>query len=167
MNAQYKIFTDGACTKNGREGAIASYGWAIYQNNELIKEGKGKVQGKQTNNRGELSGILYALQYFTKAYPHTPAELYTDSECSLKGINKIAKTEQGLTNLDLLREIKPIMYGITFKHIRGHMKDDSFETQSNNYVDRLATSVIEDIQSEDISELLKCLDPMSTAELLT
>ena len=56
-----KVYTDGACSCNGKEGAIG--GWAfcvIGENDELIYSESG-AEVNTTNNRMEFTAMLRAL----------------------------------------------------------------------------------------------------------
>ena len=54
------IYTDGACSNNGRKNATAGYGVYISENNpNNISE---RVVGKQTNNVAEVLAIIKALE---------------------------------------------------------------------------------------------------------
>lgn len=54
------IYTDGACSNNGRKNATAGYGVYISENNpNNVSE---RVVGKQTNNTAEVLAIIKALE---------------------------------------------------------------------------------------------------------
>lgn len=58
------IYTDGACSNNGRKNANAGYGVYISENNpNNISE---RVVGKQTNNVAEVLAIIKALELIKK-----------------------------------------------------------------------------------------------------
>ena len=73
LNNSLNIYTDGACTNNGKINAKAGIGIYI-ENMYNISE---KIKGKQTNQRAELYAILKALQLINiKNY--TNIIIYTD-----------------------------------------------------------------------------------------
>ena len=84
--AQYNIFTDGACPNNGTESARA--GWGIIICDEYFNQihtGKGKIIGKQTNNRAELFAILSAFQWIKdNTSEGDTVTIYSDSEICIK-----------------------------------------------------------------------------------
>ena len=53
---EYYVYTDGACSNNGKSNALAGIGifFDINDNRNLSK----KIEGKQTNNTAELSAII-------------------------------------------------------------------------------------------------------------
>ena len=53
----YKLYTDGATTKNGFEGAYGGYAWALIANDKLIREGSGG-ESPTTNNICELKAMI-------------------------------------------------------------------------------------------------------------
>eukprot|EP01070_Trichotokara_eunicae_P009965 Trichotokara_eunicae@DN6220_c0_g1_i1.p1 len=50
------IYTDGACTNNGKRGATAGYG--VHFPSEPHRDISGKLKGLQTNQRAELQAIV-------------------------------------------------------------------------------------------------------------
>lgn len=70
------IFTDGASYMNGKPDCLSSYAFLIItRSGDMIAEGSGIVNGNaQSNNRGEISGILHGLELYcemlSSAQPH-------------------------------------------------------------------------------------------------
>ena len=57
----YDIYTDGAASKNGKEGAIGGWAYIIIKNKkQIIDKESGRVDGA-TNNQMELSAAIYGL----------------------------------------------------------------------------------------------------------
>ena len=56
------ICTDGACTKNGKEGALAGVG-VFFGDNDPRNISEALQGDVQTNNRAELTAFIYALQH--------------------------------------------------------------------------------------------------------
>ena len=56
----YYVYTDGACTNNGKETAKAGIG-IYFQDNDSRNVSR-RITGKQTNNRAELLAII--VSYF-------------------------------------------------------------------------------------------------------
>jgi ribonuclease HI len=52
----YYVYTDGACSNNGRAGAVSGIGIYFGQNDE--RNVSQRIDGKQTNNTAELGAIL-------------------------------------------------------------------------------------------------------------
>lgn len=87
------IYTDGACSNNGRTNAQASWGWVMVGKNvhdEIYKmsSSSGRVKGLQTNNRAEMAAVGYALLAAPCHAPHHIGKLVivSDSSYVLKGL---------------------------------------------------------------------------------
>ena len=144
------VWTDGACSGNGTDKAIASFGCLIVGGYMKRTTVSGKVQGYKyimkdnsltidekspeipTNNRGELLGIAYALWALDQSYITGNIEMIIDSEYALKTLEdyypkRLAKgTEKELLNLDLLEICYKLIHKIRqhsaliFVHTRSH-----------------------------------------------
>ncbi|KAJ6524383.1 ribonuclease H-like domain-containing protein, partial [Mycena vulgaris] len=118
-----KAYTDGSCYDNGsveaRAGAGVYYGPGSPFNVSL------RVTGVQTNNRGELLAILYAL---STVPPNKTLAIYSDSEYSIRSITYWAPghAEKGwkCANADILQDIVSwIKYrsaALKFFHVKAH-----------------------------------------------
>ena len=56
------VYIDGSCINNGKENAVAGYG--VYFKEDDEKNEYNRVEGKQTNNTGELTAFIRALEIF-------------------------------------------------------------------------------------------------------
>lgn len=153
------IFTDGACSDNGKRNAKAGYGVHVYGNPRFDTNARLLPSEQQTNNRAELRGIQAALdlidqhgEMWDKDY--TEYKVWTDSEYSIHCLTKWAKgwrangwkkSDGGLIqNIDL---IKPLherlqrMPRVTLHHVRGHQTalKGEFPFDGNHRADQLAT----------------------------
>lgn len=140
------IYTDGACTNNGKINAKAGIGIYI-ENMYNISE---KIKGKQTNQRAELYAILKALQLIIiKNY--TNIIIYTDSQYSINCITKWVKNwvknewhdknHKPVKNKDLIEPIYNICKinsHIIFKHILAHTNKQDEHSLGNSKADLLA-----------------------------
>ena len=61
------VYTDGACSNNGKPGAKAGIG--VYFGVEDERNVSRKISGKQTNNRAELLAIMEVFQ-ISVSYTH-------------------------------------------------------------------------------------------------
>ncbi|KAJ7899471.1 ribonuclease H-like domain-containing protein [Mycena olivaceomarginata] len=99
-----KVYTDGSCYDNGL--ATARAGARVYFGQGSPFNASVRVTGQQTNQRGELLVILYAL---STVPPDRALEIYSDSEYSIRSIFYWAPShaEKGwrCANADLLRDI--------------------------------------------------------------
>lgn len=123
-----KIYTDGACSKNGAKDAVG--GWAfcvINDKNELIYYESG-AEHSTTNNRMEFTAMLRALQWAKENTMFDDTEFYTDSALLFNTLTQWIeswhrngwKRKTGeIKNLDLVKELYPYRH-CQFNHLRGH-----------------------------------------------
>lgn len=160
----FHIFTDGACSDNGRRGARGGFGVHFYS-----KKGAGLDISEpllnnepQTNNRGELRAIQAALDIIDQRQAEWSAYndycIWSDSEYSIHCLTKWAlgwrrngwrKSDGGIIqNIDL---IKPIyeklsrMPKVRLQHVRAHQRgrEHEFPYDGNTEADRLARTSIQ------------------------
>ena len=156
----FHIFTDGACSDNGRKGARGGFGVHFYS-----KKGSGldislplMRNEQQTNNRGELRAIQAALDVIDKYHDQWSREyneycIWSDSEYSIHCLTKWApnwkrngwkKSDGGLIqNLDLVRPVYERIARMPYlrlQHVRAHQKgrEHEFPFDGNAEADRLA-----------------------------
>ena len=148
------IFTDGACSKNGKKNATAGIG-IHFPNKEFNDISEVFNLTPVTNQRAELYAIYVALKKVTEAPNFNKAIIYSDSQYSIKSVTLWIKnwekndwkTANGQTvkNQDIIKPINDILKKhkrkITFKHVRSHTGDTTFEALSNEKADKLACSV--------------------------
>ena len=152
-----EVFTDGACTKNGQKNAHASWAFYFPEHKSISKAGAVSSDEAQTNQRGELRGILEAIKAAEVAFsaPETDLKIYTDSmyakNCLTTWLEKWIqtnwKTTQGndVIHRDLIEEAAGRMktfksVGIT--HVKAHTGKDDYESQNNHIVDRMASEIV-------------------------
>ena len=138
-----KVYTDGACSGNGKEGAIG--GWAfcvIGENDELIYSETG-AEVNTTNNRMEFTAMLRALQWAEKNLNNNFIEYYTDSALLYNTLtqwiegwkNNGWKRKTGeIKNIDLVKQLYEYS-NKNFNHLRGHHGD-----KWNEWCDRAAVA---------------------------
>ena len=149
------VFTDGGATNNGKPNCVASWGCMLTDGctmtfaSALVPLRDLGQKYKTSNQRGELSALLHALQYVEHAteFVYTEILVISDSKYSIDCIESWApkwrrgsKTPNDLTafakykNTDLIfpaldatlriRERVPI----TFKHQMSHLKNEDVPT---------------------------------------
>lgn len=154
------IFTDGAAKANGKPKAAASYAFVVKHNQETIFSGSGMVEKHElwppSNSRGELLGLIHALQY---VYDNNKDKvmIYSDSQYCVNTYNSwITKwfEEDKLSdkkNIDLITKLYELKCNIkTYHkviHCYGHMDEpkdtfDKFIWQGNFDADVLATKTL-------------------------
>jgi len=164
-----QVYTDGACSKNGKAGAQASWAFWIPKHKDKSKSGRVPTGELQTNQRGELMGISEAVKSisdFPEGASNINVHLYTDSMYSKNCLTtwfgswckKNWKTTTGgdVAHRDI---IEPTVQRLkTFKsyaihHVEAHTGNDDEHSKHNAVVDRMATSVIHpDTQIPEIKD---------------
>lgn len=157
------VYTDGACSNNGRPNAKAGYGIYFGENNPRnVSMG---LLGKQTNNRAELTAII-------EAYPLIESDLadgktvciLSDSiyaiRCAGEYGEKCFKNNWGagkkkpIPNVSLVKEAFELYQGpcqdgrVVFKHVLAHSGKQDIHSIGNKWADKLATSAIKTIRSQ-------------------
>lgn len=152
------IYIDGSCIHNGSPNAIAGYG--VYFKADDERNEYGRVVGKQTNNTGELTAFIRAVEkmndYLIKTPPTKKIKIYTDSEYVIKCAGSYGdklfkndwKTTEGKVppNLQLIQRIReiyrPYKKHITLEHIKAHTGLNDEHSQGNAEADRLANLAV-------------------------
>ncbi|XP_060773928.1 ribonuclease H1 [Neoarius graeffei] len=83
------VYTDGCCTKNGRNGARAGIG--VYWGPDHPLNVSERLSGRQTNQRAELQAACRALEQ-ARDMDIKKLVLYTDSKFTINGITSWIKT---------------------------------------------------------------------------
>ena len=186
-----EVYTDGACSKNGKSGAKAS--WAFYFPDHKDKSNAGRVPETdiQTNQRAELMAITESVKA-AETFPVNEIDLkiFTDSKYSKDclttwlpaWIRNNWKTSQGedVKHRDLIEDATRRLsrfksFGIV--HVKAHTGGDDEQSRNNHIVDRMATQIlnpeeVKEITSnteEPVSDLpLKLMGPpVYESELIT
>ena len=127
-----EIWTDGACSNNGRENAKAA--WAFVTKDY---EQGGLVDGKQTNNTAEALAVYHALEYAAK-HGYKKIRLHTDSQITLHGvIKKAANVKNNRPIFELIEDIiSQYNLDVHWVKVLGHSGD-----KNNERADRLANKL--------------------------
>lgn len=75
------VYTDGACSHNGFHGAKAGLG--VYWGDNHPLNTSARLEGKQTNQRAELTAALRALEQINEHHKRRKVTLYTDSKYTI------------------------------------------------------------------------------------
>lgn len=152
-----EIFTDGACSGNGKNGARASYAFWLPEHNELSKADKVPDSDPQTNNRGELLAILKGIECVAENFPSSEIDLqiYTDSTYSKNCLtiwipswierNWMTTANKPVLNRDVIETTVNKLasfksYVITY--VQAHTGKDDYLSKNNHIVDRMAVKVL-------------------------
>lgn len=148
------VYIDGACSNNGKENAQAGYGVYFSEDNPFNEYGK--VIGKQTNNTGELTALIRALEILNpELSTGIEVNVYTDSTyvitCAtsmgpkLAAKNWNASKKKTPPNVELLKKIFSLLentMNVTFIHIKAHTNDTDVHSLGNQEADKLANKAI-------------------------
>ncbi len=145
------IFTDGGCSGNGKSTARAAWAWILTDLTDIIASDSGRLVGKATNQRAELTAIIMALE----AQPGKRLTVISDSEYSILTFTKwhkswTAKRWATVANVDLIRLGLAVVDETihTFKHVRGHQIEPAAGTQAhrewyyNDLVDKMCSKLL-------------------------
>ena len=144
------VFTDGACSNNGKINAKAGMGIFIPELNIKISK---PVVGKQTNNVAELSAIIDVFDIL-KDKLNNEIIIYTDSKISLGWCTYTGKKYDDMNwikkngtipNVELIKIAYKLFNkykNVSIKHIEAHTGKDDFYSKGNEEADRLANIAI-------------------------
>ena len=160
------VFTDGACTKNGRAGAEAS--WACYfpDHKHLSNASRVPKSDSQTNQRGEMMAISEAVKAAEIAFPgnETDLKIYTDSMYSKNCLTNWVgawqrnnwKTAQGkdVMHRDLIEDTSARLskfQSFNIVYVKAHTNSTDELSRNNDIVDRMATKILEPTQEKFVT----------------
>jgi len=145
------VYTDGACRKNGKAGAVAGYG--IYFGEGDARNVSARITTKATNNIAELTAVLRTLQILEKEFAAGKrCAVYTDSTYAILCCGSYGercekkKWPEDVPNLELLKETyalsKKYAGALAFVHVAAHTEGTDAHSIGNRHADRLATAAI-------------------------
>jgi uracil-DNA glycosylase len=167
------IFTDGGSSANGKANCKAAYGWYITDGEKvafssgLVPEVSLGLVYKASNNRGELTAILSAVEFMESRleldeFCGSKIIVVSDSEYSINSITVwIYNWERDMTkhadkkNLDLIQPAKNLVerlkkkYKVEFRHMNSHQDEPAdndceewFMWKCNDIVDKLCNKTL-------------------------
>jgi ribonuclease HI len=152
-----RVFTDGACSGNGRAGAKAGYAvW--FPDARHLSCSHRLTDGPQTNQRAELSAIHRAIVILDEGGFHDEdVVVYTDSEYAMNCLTKWLvgwasrnwKTTEGKDVLyqDLIKDTSSRLAKFKshrFVHVRAHTGGEDDLSKQNDVVDKMARGTIDE-----------------------
>ncbi len=155
-----RVFTDGACSQNGKPGAKAGYAVWFPENRDLSSAARVPADQPQTNQRAEMTAIRHAVVTLEET-GHTDEDIviYTDSDYCINCLTKWIpgwisrgwKTSNGTDVLhrDLIEEISTRLTKFKshrFVHVRAHTGGEDDLSKNNDVVDRMARGTIEEVR---------------------
>jgi ribonuclease HI len=146
----YYVYTDGACSNNGRPNAVAGIGifFGIGDPRNISQ----KIEGKQTNNVAELTAILRTYSIIENDIQNgKKITIVTDSEYCMKCVSTYGEKEwkagwkKDIPNKEL---VKLVYEGckdksnMRFLHIMAHTGKSDIHSFGNEQADKLANMAI-------------------------
>jgi len=145
----YYVYTDGACSNNGKEGASAGIG--VYFSDGDPRNISRRVEGKQTNNVAELMAIIAAFEVIKDdLIGGKSVAIVSDSEYAIRCCGSYGARLAGegwrsvIPNKELVRKVWEYSQGVNvqFIHIRAHTGLTDEHSLGNDGADRLANMAI-------------------------
>lgn len=148
------IYTDGSCRANGKENPVGGWGVVVLDDNKhpIHFEQLNEVHDT-TNNRMEMSAIIYAMLMYGKD-AEAPI-VYTDSAYAYNTFTNwmynwekrgwIKSDNKTPENLDIVKQyfnLEQKGYKIKLEKVKGHSTNEW-----NNMADELATGVLNKISA--------------------
>lgn len=150
FNPDYYVYTDGACSNNGRDNALAGIGifFGINDNRNISK----KIEGKQTNNTAELTAIVETYHIIENDILNgKKIAIVSDSEYAIKCVSSYGEKcyKKGwnvdIPNKELVKtayEMYKDKLNVQFIHIKAHTHNTDIHSFGNDNADKLANIAI-------------------------
>lgn len=153
-----RVFTDGACTSNGRPGSKAGFAVWFPEHPDMGYSQRIPDGDPQTNQRAELCAIQKATEILeTNGYLDEDIVIYTDSDYSINCLTKWIpgwtargwKTAEGkdVLHQDVIKDISSRLVKFKshrFVHVRAHTGGTDELSRHNDIVDRMARKTVDD-----------------------
>jgi ribonuclease HI len=147
---EYYVYTDGACSNNGRDNASAGIG--VFFGTDDPRNLSKKLEGKQTNNTAELTAIIQAYYIIEHDLNNgKKIAILTDSEYSIKCLSGYGEKcyKQGWNKDIPNKELVKLVYetykdktNVKFIHVKAHTDNTDIHSLGNQHADRLANQAI-------------------------
>ena len=146
----YYVYTDGACSNNGKSNASAGIGifFGINDSRNLSQ----KIEGKQTNNTAELMAIIQTYHIIeSDLIAGKKIGIVSDSEYAIKCVSSygeksdLAGWKKEIPNKELVKTVYDLYKdksNIQFIHIRAHTDNTDVHSIGNDNADKLANQAI-------------------------
>jgi len=168
-----RVFTDGACSNNGRPTAKAGYAVWFPEAQSLSTSARVPDDQSQTNQRAELSAIHRCIVILDEGgYQDEEIVIYTDSDYSINCLTKwvpgwIARKWKTSSGTDVLHRdlIEDVTKRLTkfkshrFVHVRAHTGGTDDLSRNNDVVDRMARATIDETVRESVPPAVDDLFP--------
>lgn len=147
---EYYVYTDGACSNNGNEKAIAGIG--IYFGNNDPRNVSKQIGGKHTNNVAELTAILETCEIVKHDLENDKTiTIVSDSNYSILCAtsygkkNALQNWKKDIPNKDLVKTLFDFVStypNLQFQYIQAHTNKNDVHSIGNRHADLLATSCL-------------------------
>ena len=150
FNPDYYVYTDGACSNNGQDNALAGIGifFGINDNRNISKQ----IEGKQTNNTAELSAIIETYYIIENDILNgKKIAIVSDSVYAIKCVSSYGEKcynkgwNVNIPNKELVKtayEMYKDKLNIQFIHIKAHTNNTDTHSIGNDNADKLANIAI-------------------------
>lgn len=153
-----RVFTDGACSSNGRPGAKAGYAVWFPEHKSMSMSQRVPNNQPQTNQRAEMSAIHHATLILEEnGFHDEDIVIYTDSDYSINCLTKWItgwvsrgwKTAAGgdVLHRDLIEDTSKRLAkfkSYRFVHVRSHTGGEDDLSRNNDVVDRMARATVDE-----------------------
>ena len=147
---EYYVYTDGSCSNNGKQNALAGIG--IYFGENDTRNVSQKVIGKQSNNTAELGAILHLYDIIEKDISSgKKIGIVSDSEYAIRCVTTYGEKcykedwKKDIPNKDLVKktfELYKDKSNVKFIHIMAHTGKTDIHSIGNDGADKLANNAI-------------------------
>jgi ribonuclease HI len=151
MEPEYYVYTDGACSNNGKKNACAGIG--IYFGKNDTRNVSERIEGKQTNNKAELTAIIKVYHIIeTDLLENKIVTIVSDSEYAIRCATTYGeKCDQSgwkkeIPNKELVKQAYELYKDckcVQFKHIMAHTQKTDIHSLGNEQADKLANRAID------------------------
>uniref|UniRef100_A0A6C0EQ19 ribonuclease H n=1 Tax=viral metagenome TaxID=1070528 RepID=A0A6C0EQ19_9ZZZZ len=162
-----EVYTDGACSKNGKKDAQASWAFYFPEYKSISNADRVPEDQTQTNQRGELMAISEAVKAAEIAFPldETDLKINTDSmyskNCLTNWLSSWVrnkwKTSQGgdVIHRDIIEDTANRLSrfkSFNIVYVKAHTGGLDEASRNNHIVDRMASKVLN--PDEEIKEIV-------------
>ena len=146
----YYVYTDGSCSNNGQENAVAGIG--IFFGINDIRNISQKFEGKQTNNTAELNALIQTYAIIENDIINgKKVAIVSDSTYAIKCVSTYGEKCEGknwnvvIPNKELVKkgyELYKNKSNIHFIYVKAHTNKTDVHSVGNDNADRLAKNAI-------------------------
>jgi ribonuclease HI len=150
FNPDYYVYTDGACSNNGKKNAVAGIGIFFGINDD--RNVSNKIIGKQTNNTAELSAIIQTYYIIENDIKNgKKVVIVSDSKYAINCISSYGKKcnkdnwIKDIPNKELVKNAYEMFKdkpNIKIIHIKAHTNNTDIHSIGNDNADKLANMAI-------------------------